>query len=416
MVLDDNFLYENSKIIKSKIAVWEEITKLKFDNDGRVLIGKMKCGEFIFNDFLEYFSGDNSIKNISESFIKSFNDYLADNNLEIYISSYKTENVSMLKKLDKCSFEKVMTNCYRCFPQLMRKVNKIENPEDISFEMLFLNSVKVSSKYGIHKVKLTKILASVQKYWEKDNPEYKEIKIKLRDLTGKSEDERNYLKKRKLELEKNNLYFDLQKLLNKSYLDGGELWLSINPIDEFTISGAKYGDKEYYPTNFTTCIRNEIKIINGNISIDKKSVNSNPMEQFLLGKIKNKGILYIKNGNRIKTTNVELFGYKLRGAVWLDKKSIFIPKWYPSLSKHDEDYIFELIQKKVGINVSGIVNSYKFEFQDVGNNKILYDTIYENTNCIFIDYICIRNNEIYMSSNCLENTYFKSMASRLKFS
>ncbi len=414
VILDKNFLIENSRIVKEKISIWEEVTKLNFDNNGRVLIGKIKGNELVFNDFIEYFSGENSIKNTSRSFIKCFNKYLEDNDLSIYISKSKIEKMPMLKGLNKSILEKSI-NYFGNYENIFsKKVNKIDNPDDIGLDMLFLNRVRVDSKYGTHDVKFTKILACVQKYWEEDNPEYKDIIIKLRDLKYSSKEERSYLKKRKLELEKHNLYFDQQKILNKVYLDGGELWLSINPIDEFTASGSQYEDKECYPTSFRTCIRNKIKMINGEVFIEVKSQNSNPQEQLLVSKIKNKGLIYVKNGNSIKGENVELFGYKLRANVWLDTNSIFIPKFYPTLTNDKKKYIYRLIEGRAGINVCDVIDDYKLGIQDFNNNKVLYESFYKYLKNLYIDNIYIKNNEIYLTNDLYKNIFFRSIKETLK--
>lgn len=408
MILDKELLKENADVINRKKCIWESRTKLKFDVNGRALIGKIGK-PLTFNDFIEYFSGNNSMKNISKSFMKSFNEYLEDNNLQVYLYKYKIEKIQIYKNFDKEMLAKSLLNYNNYESILFKKVRKIDNPEDIGLEILLFNKLRVCSKYGSHNIKFTRVLAEVQKYWEKDNPEYIEVVNKIRYREYLSVDEKDKLIQRKLKLEENNLYFDQQKIMNKSYLNGGELWLSINPIDELTASGCKYEDKECYPTSFNTCIRNKISTVNNELCIESQSNKSNPDEQLLLSKIINKGIIYIKNRNTIKGENIELLGYKLRANIWLDTNSIFISKFYPLIGEVQKEDIYNRLREKAKVKISDIIDDHKLEIQDFNNNKILQKAFYDNHKNIHIDDIYIKDNEVYLTDNFFKNISFVSL-------
>lgn len=413
MVIDNRILEDALITVKDKKDTWEQLTGLKFDNYGRALINNINITlrKPILKDFIDYFSGDNSLYKISESFIRCFNKYLCDNNLSIYLPNIRLGNNKIFRNLNADQVKNAIFFYKNFDEQVFRKVNELKNGEEIGIEQLLLNQIRVNGPHGIQEVKFSKVLSKVQGYWERENIKYTELVRKINILRSNRTYDKNImdkLRKEKTILEKNNLYFDYQKISNMLEGSKGDLYLSINPMDELTASGSMYGEG-IYPTSFKTCIVNKIYVTKDNLSVEGHSINSNPEQQFLLGKIKNKGILYVTNGKCVKhpKEDITLLGYKLRANIWLDKDCFYLSDYYPLLYNNKEFNIINNILKEItGLNISNEAEDHKFNIQDTDNIKKLYNSYRKGYNKrLYIENIAIRENELYFT----DKNYYKSV-------
>ena len=382
MIITKNDVAESINIVNWKRVLWEKYLNVKFDQYGRARLKGCSVVNLNYNDISKYFKGENALIYIRKDFIESFNEYLIKThtligkpvispldpvlNLSENIQCLLDENYinTINERLKEIGY---FTNKEDQINTLYNFVEQIESGESIPLESFITNKLTVKiSGHGWCETKLSKILSKVQNIWLSKNTEYTCLIKKIKNLRNIGINNSNIVELKSLILkkngyEKNNLYFDYQKIKN-SWV-GGELYISINPLDMLNLSGKSYKSiEDNNPTSFETCLSNIIEKETDRLKVTRKTVCGNPELQLIIGKILNHGLMFIKNSNvlNVPQSQFNLIGYKARANCWLDEDGLYLNKVYPLESK----YKFEL-------NGIKIFRGYEktFSFQDVELNR-----------------------------------------------
>ncbi|SNS23095.1 hypothetical protein SAMN05446037_1006130 [Anaerovirgula multivorans] len=253
-------------------------------------------------------------------------------------------------------------------------------------------------------MRLSKILAQIQAIWEKETcPEYSELrkeikKLRKEGLTFSNSLELVDLSEKKKSLEIGNFYVAYDHFQN-AIKKGTEMWLSINPLDLITSSGNQ-GDN---PTRFDSCWSLEMELASDEIHVDRSGCHSSGSACLNMGRITNRGILFIKNGRTLNVpgTDFDFIGYSERSHVWLDEicgnSSLFLERVYPSKCYERRRDWFEALTKS-GFDVKEeSCNTEEFDYQDSEN---LNNYSNKSGGALFLDNVAITSGTLYYLNGC----------------
>lgn len=368
-----NMVELSKKIVEEKKNYWlEEYPDLKFDEYGRCIIPqKIENNNSTMEKIIDFF--DTYSMPYNTEFVISFNEYLKN-------KKYKVLTVN------------------NTYSEFIIEYKYLLNYEFLNNRFLFLTVQKdlEGREYEkIIQIKVTKVLAEVQKIWLKKVPKYENICYlikKYRKEGYKSYDSKiQELNIEKEKLEKYNLYFIIQKIFNGK-TKNDILYLSINPLDALTSSGETHSIEN--PTKFGSCMGLTMETINNYIKIEQNGCYSSPKVQFLLAQCFNRGIIFTTNGKTLKVpnTNFEFLGYSKRSNIWFDTKGILVERQYPDLNCLN----YELKNSNLKIinedsfNFSNVLDySYSFNYVDIKKLRKVLDLKRELRHDIYLDKVLI---------------------------
>lgn len=360
--VDSEMLEKTSKLVKEKISKWNEVfPSLNFDEHGRSHIAAVPD---LTEEKLQV------MRNCSNEFQDAFNIYLKDREYTI-----KHENAEY----------------YEYF-----------NSWFMSLSDYISNYYHFRKKDGrLVKVKASKVLAAVQAIWEKNYcPEYGDICKQIKELrkdgaSYSNSIELQQLVQKKEQLEKGNLYIEYQKLMNSNNGNNTDIFLTINPLDLLTASGDSCGN----PTAFSSCWSTKIFDYDDHFLFESEGCYGFPDAIYKLGKIKNRGMLYIPNGRIVDhpELNFSFLGYKERVHVWFDTnpKGLWLEKVYPTKTYSALQKFSSALSEK---NIESITFDFsdKYDFKEFHYND--YDGLDEYINSshwTFLDKVFVEDSKLY---------------------
>lgn len=361
MLVNKDLIEENNLILGQKIVLFKKaFPELNFDKHGRAKIGQVKGADLDIYEKL--------MTNISNS-------------------EKPTEHI---RYFNSCLYKYCVENDYRAIKTNLGYVeidNLIEEDRLSKFTLSqfdinenYLHFIKTEDVYV--RVKFTRVLSQAYANFEKDYPEYKEVKEKLKTARASSDAIKIAVyKETKKIIEEGVILFEYDKVLNAASDKEQDLYITVNPLDILTSSGVENGDGL---TTFRSCYATRLWEEEEGITIDYCGEYSEPMDLCQLGQFKNRAIIYIKNSRSmaVKETDFEFIGYKYRLNCWLNEDKIFLEKLYPSQN------IIENIEECLSINnilqyknETGMPEKFKDSMQDtelgkdIDNSEVYLDKV-----------------------------------------
>lgn len=362
MRLDKSYVEKVQEVIDRKVEIWEEqFSRLKFDRWGRALIAPLTGIKESDCDNLKY---------ASDTFTEAFNSYLEQKGYGIRTryGNYRDDFVS----------------------NAISPFDYVEN---------YYHFKKEDDK--LVRVKASKVLASVQDIWVKDNPDYTNISKEIKSLrengaTYEGSGRLRELMYLKGSIEQGNLYVIYQSIMNQHNGQSSGVYLSVNPLDLLTSSG-NYGNN---PTNFSSCWSTDIYSEGDSVRVNSGSCYSSPEAILSLGNINNRGILYIPNDRTMEVPNTEfsLLGYKERTHCWFDisPNGLWLEKVYPSgYDKAFDKYTEALADKGIDRLKPDFDNDFDIRSFNYNDSDNLREFDYNRGGSVFLDSVAIENCTLY---------------------
>lgn len=271
------------EVIEFKKPFWEKKLGIKFDKDGRALMGGLPS--FDESDWREYILNNQS-KKFSECFLIGLD--------ELGLERFE------LKKLQ--------------------------------FEDYKKKRVQVTTTKGRTKeVSLASLFQKAQNVWEREYVMYRPYRNHMKQVRaedgGMEMDKLNNILRN---LEKGNTYVAYDRLLREFREE--DLFISINPLDKLFSSGGPYnyhGNSAL--TRFDSCWSNTVNKIGDEIyDIESYGSYANPEGQVAIGSHIGSGMVIIKNSNEIEVDGMKFYGMLQRSHVWLSDLGLFVENIYPS--------------------------------------------------------------------------------------
>ena len=151
------------------------------------------------------------------------------------------------------------------------------------------------------------------------------------------------------------------------------LSLTINPLDFFSLAEGL--------STFTSCLATEFNHHdNGNLTINKKGMHSDPLDTFLLGSMDNTAIVGVFSSNEVTIHDSTLKGFNSRSLVFADYNGVCVSRNYPQENEcgYTENALIDFLNTRV--------KSWEEEF-NCSNEKSIQDylnTLYQHNN-LFLD-------------------------------
>lgn len=307
MLLNKDLVNKAREIIEQKREYWEERLNVKFDEDGRVAMGKLSS--FDENDWAE----------------------------KIYHKQSREFEECFLEGLDALGMVRF-------------------GLDDLSFEDYRNKRITVTTTKGrVQEKNIAAILQKAHDIWEKKYDLYRPYRNHIKQLRSEDGpgvvDELNPILEK---MERGNIYIAYDRLLRE--FQERQLMISINPIDKlFASGGSGYGFDET-PTNINSCWSNRfIKREPDCYEIHQAGGFSSPEAQFTLGSHLCSGMLVLPNGNTIEIDGMKMHGMAQRSHIWLDEEGVYIENVYPDKynAKRLKE-ISDIISKKASVlTISG---------------------------------------------------------------
>lgn len=296
MILDKEKVDYAREVIEFKRPYWEKKLGVKFDKDGRVLMGGLPS--FDESDWRNYI-----LSNQSKKFDESF-----------------------LIALDELGLERFEL-------------------KSLKFEDYKRKRVQVTTTKGrVKEVSIASLLQKAQTVWEKKYDIYRPYRNHMKQVRaedgGMEMDKLNAILRK---IEVGNTYVAYDKLLKEFREE--DVLVSINPLDKLFSSGGPgrgYGNSAL--TKFSSCWSNTVdKLSDDNYEISAYGGYANPEGQIAIGSHLGSGMVIIKNTNEIEVDGMKFYGMSQRSHVLLSDSGLFVENIYPS------KYNTKLIQEINGI-------------------------------------------------------------------
>jgi hypothetical protein len=368
--LNKELFDEVNKTLERKLQWWKEkYPSLEFDTNGRAIVGQLpKIDVDVVSDDLCF--------NWSESYSRAFAKYLERNEYKIKDRNgrYRSHGYG-LNSLYAFDPNDLVENAFHFEKTDGRKVN----------------------------VKASRVLQAVHKIWiEEHHPEFQGIINEIKRLRGEgltysnSEDVVN-LTKDKERLGKGNPSIKYEDILN-SNAGTRNLYLSINPLDKLTSSGAC----GYNPTGFSSCWSTSVdKMYDDDdkhigYGVREYGCYSSPEGQIALGSILNTGMIYVPNGKTLEVDGFSFLGYKERSHVWIDTNGLWIEKIYPCKDGRRKQNMREICSRIFSIiNDNDVAEYQEFDIQDHEGLKHYCEVVEDTPNRLFLDRVAINRDDDY---------------------
>ena len=360
-----------SELIKAKIDLWESATGLKFDKDGRAVLGKWAptLGE---EELSKHFK---NVMNFSASCL-SYEPYLVSVMLRKKVITER--QAALLSVLAGWLYTLILVGD-NCRTALSTPVGFEPTTEDVFFTLRLPNEggfkpyLDVSNGGKVTSYKFMGLLEEADKLWREGSVEGRKVTFysnleKIYRKAGHSLSDSVALRDAKENKEyyiRPSVWYQWDSFLNKlGKAREDDIVLSLNPLDHLVMAGDsnKTDDRvipegdplDYYtsysPTLFRTCWGVSMHRDSGDVTFRREGEYANLRAMVNFGAIYEKATLYVRNSQAPVTIDtvdgdtLKLYGVKFRCHSYLVDGKVFCDNMYPSNLTGFKDRVKELMR------------------------------------------------------------------------